>query len=295
MAIEKTYQYDVERNVRVDASGDPLQMAPLLFYQSYEEWKIIFNKMVSGTLTAQDVSDGITWECSIFTNWTSGYVAGALTAGFSGAVTAITADGFASAPPDAGYLLMTNGAGEQDAVFYTAWTLDGTTYTFTVSATLDYTYLENDVCSFESSPPSLRTLNADIDSTDAATGIIKPLLDTDNPVFLSDIGGAKFIAGWLELKGYSAGGNRVHYLLIGIELHSVGDPNVTTGSLPATAYYTKTQSDARYAQLSGTADIEITDATKGLILKGRTNSNRYRFFIYDADAANPIISVENVT
>ena len=211
MAASKTIYYDLERNIRVTSDGQPTQELPFLVYQSYEDWEFVVGKMIAGVFTAENLSAATQWECSVFTDWVSGYVSGALTAGFSGAVTSITADGFASAPPAAGYLLITNGAGEQDAIFYTERTLLTGVYTFTVSATLAYTYLENDVCASETSPPSVRILNADIDSTGKALGEIVPTFDTDNPVFLSDLGGERTAAAYIQIKGFDGSANRLFF------------------------------------------------------------------------------------
>jgi len=244
MAIEKTFYYDLERGYAVEDTGEPNQSKLPIYYQSYEGWTVNMGKDVSGTFTAQDVSDASAWDAAIFTDWDASFITGATTAGFSGAVTSITADGFASAPPSAGYFTLTNGASETESVFYTAVSEAAGVYTFTVDVTLTYTYLEDDTCQAESSPPSLRVLDADIDDSDASNGNVVVTLDTDNPVFLNDIATSGNTDGFMELKGYDGSGDRIHYLLFQMNLRRIGDPNLTTNPQPETNYFTKAQTTA---------------------------------------------------
>jgi hypothetical protein len=90
------------------------------------------------------------------------FIAGTLAAAYAGHVHAIEIAGLAT-PPDTtgaawpifyrttglayghGGLQLTNGAGQRDVIDYTAWTEAGGVYTFTVDATLAYTYDMGDV------------------------------------------------------------------------------------------------------------------------------------------------------
>jgi hypothetical protein len=78
-------------------------------------------------------------------------VEGAATQAHSGAVTAIKANGFASAPAATGYLILQNSAGETESIAYTAQSKSGDVYTFTVSATLKYSHANNDLVAYSAS------------------------------------------------------------------------------------------------------------------------------------------------
>ena len=239
---DKNIKYDSDRDTRIDSDGQPYQDLPKLTYQAYEEWGIEINKMVAGVRTPQDLSDAVTWECAVFRGWAVGTDAGALTSAYSGVVTEIVADTFSETPPAAGFLILTNAAGEFDQIYYSSYTVDAGEYTFTVNGTLTYSYSIADVCTFEISPPAIRVLNANIDSTAAATGIIAPTLDADNPIFLAALEGEKSKPdAFLELKGYLASGKRKYYFLLPIEMHAVGDPITNSEAQPVTNFNTKAQ------------------------------------------------------
>lgn len=91
-------------------------------------------------------------------NFTAGYGKqdGELTAAHSGAVTSITADGFTTAPSATGVLYLVNAAGQYESVSYTAAHGDSGTYTFIVSATLAYSYAEDDVVQAHKVPYTTR-------------------------------------------------------------------------------------------------------------------------------------------
>ena len=59
---------------------------------------------------------------------------------------------------------------------------------------------------------------------------------------------------------------------------------------PADNYYTKTESDARFAGLAGAVDIEITDADKGFIIKDRTTGTRYRLAMVNGEPGWEVVT-----
>jgi len=143
------------------------------------------------------------------------------------------------------------------------------------------------------SEPMCRTLNENIDASQAALGIIDVPLDADTSTFALAIGTAdKKREIYFELRGLDVSGEEIHSALIKIIALNIVDPNTGDPPDPPSDYYTKTQVDAidaGKADLVGTDDIEITDAAKGYILKDRTTAARYRLF-FD----NGILSYESI-
>lgn len=133
------------------------------------------------------------------------------------------------------------------------------------------------------SEPMCRTLNENIDSSQAALGIIDVLLDADTSPFATAIAALeKKRQVFFELRGFDITAEEVHSVRIEIVALNIVDPNTGDPPDPPSDYYTKTQVDAIAAGKAdkiGAVDIEITDATKGYILKDRTTSTRYRLFM----------------
>jgi hypothetical protein len=171
-------------------------------------------------------------------------------------VTSIRADGFTVTPPDAGILHLTNGAAETESVAYSSYSVNGTgDYTFAVSTTLTYIYLNNDQCQFENTAPCIRTLNVDIDASDAANGnIVIESLDANTSTFFSAVNGLASgqRTGYFELRGYDVGGNIVYYVRFDVTLQALVDPNTGVPPGPEANYYTKAEADAKFAT-TGTA------------------------------------------
>jgi hypothetical protein len=139
------------------------------------------------------------------------------------------------------------------------------------------------------SEPMVRILNADIDSSAAASGVLDISMDANTATFLAAVGTSSSITAYFEIRGYNLSGAVVHYLQIPILAKNAIDPSGGTPPAPTGNYYTKTESDARYLQSAGANDIEITDSAKGLILEDRTTATRYRLYI-----DNGIFGIEEV-
>lgn len=133
------------------------------------------------------------------------------------------------------------------------------------------------------SEPMCRTLTAAIDATQAALGIIDVPLDANTETFETAIGSTdKKREVYFELRGFDSSGEEIFSALIKIVAVNTVDPLGGDPPAPVGNYYTKTQVDAIAAGKAdkiGADDIEITDATKGYILKDRTTSTRYRLFM----------------
>jgi hypothetical protein len=140
-----------------------------------------------------------------------------------------------------------------------------------------------------SSDPWVRVLDADIVSTNKAAGIVTVPVDSNTSTFATGIGTSESALAYFELRGLNAGGELVFYVRFAISAKNTLDPAGGVPPAPTGNYYTKTESDAKYLTGAGALDIEITDASAGLILKDRTTATRYRFFV-----DNGIIGIESV-
>lgn len=174
--------------------------------------------------------------------------------------------------------------------FVSADPVAGTVTTVDVSAVTSWRAAVDD--DFDpATEPMCRTLNADIDATDAATGLILVPIDAATATFLAAMGTEEILRQcWFELAGTDADGKRIFWALTNVYATGALDPAGGDPPDPVGNYWTKDEADARYARLSGDADIEITDSAKGLILKDRTTATRYRLFI-----DNGIIGIESVS
>jgi hypothetical protein len=277
----RTYYYDVIGARRCDSAGSSASDPVFLAYQQYDTWRVMIKTNIEGTVAALDCTSVSSWQGAVAADFTHEMIAGALTAGYSGAVTSIRIDGLTSAtPPTVGIMLLTNAAAESEYVSYTAWTLNGTgDYTFTVSATLTYVYLNNDVAEVENTPPVVRITDAQVDDAQKATGQIDVTLDADTSTFASQVGTNQTLAGWFELRGYDASANLIVYVLFAVTLLNTLDPSPTTSPPTGGACYTKAEALALFAEKIESEDIRITDSSKGLILKDRTTSTYYRLAV----------------
>lgn len=120
-----------------------------------------------------------------------------------------------------------------------------------------------------------KTLNANIDSSQKASGILTIKIDADTASFSTKIGTSQSISAWARLRGIAADGQRIGLVFL-IKALNDPDPSGATPPAPLSDYYTKTEADAKYAPLSGANDIEITDASKGIILLAGTTRVRCR-------------------
>lgn len=292
--MSKTIYYDRQAGRRINSAGMSDAAKPNLRYQEYVDWSINVKDYVGGVVSAADLSDCVVFRAAVDTDFLASLVTGALAAGYSGAVTAIRVDGLGSAaPPSAGVIHLTNGAGDTESIAYDGITANGTgDYTFSVNATLTYIYLNNDVASYENTAPCVRVLDADIDDTDKATGVIVVTLDADTATFLNALDGEESVDGYFELAGLNSSARTVFYMRIPITLQNILDPNTGAPGAPVSNYHTKIELAALLfdkADKVGAADLEITDSAKGYILKDRTTGNRCRLFV-----DNGIIGIEEI-
>lgn len=242
------FYYDFQKEVRTNSGLTVQRDAPKINYQANPSWEVNFIESdgAGGTQTV-DVSTATAWGSAVDDDFTHDLIDGALTAGFSGAVTSITADGFATTPPSAGVLKLTNGSSETEDVAYSSYTESGGVYTFVVSATLTYVYLDNDTCQAENTAPAIRTLNANIDSTSASTGKIIVTMDANTSTFADKVGTGQTLPAFFELRGVNGSGTLLFYAQFPATLRNTIDPSGTVSPAPASNYYTKTEVDASVA------------------------------------------------
>lgn len=274
MATNRTYYIDEDNSWPLDFEGAKSFNYPKLKYGDKVPFALKIRSMQSGTIANSNWSDATTFRAAFVQDFDHTKAPGALTAGFTGAVTAVTVDGFASAPPACGFIRLVNDAGLYESLYYSSysgtWASSATVLTFAVDATLANTYLTDDLCEFDVSPPMARALNADIISTGKATGDFTVTLDALNGVFELAIGKTEKLAAWLEFVGIDGSGYEIHSVIVQATALNSGDPMggaALTG--PLSLFDLK-------ADKTGTSDIEITDHDKGLILADRSNGKRYR-------------------
>lgn len=221
------------------------------------------------------------------------YYTGTLNTAVSGSVTSIIMDGLTTAPRlKTGTLLLINSAGEQESINYTNYSLSGTTYTFTVSATLTYSYVAGDEVR-NKDISIIESDNSDIDDTDKATGLFLINLDGYTQVFQNEALGEDQIDNCkFEHQILDSSGDLIFAIKFAFLCFNLLSDDAVIPPAPDDDYYTKTQVDALLtpkAAKVGADDIEITDATKGLILADRTTTTRYRIFI-----DNGVIGIESL-
>jgi hypothetical protein len=236
--------WDILSQSRISSTGATLNARPSLSIEELASWEWRIKQNVAGTVSAVDLSSCLTFSGTVDVDFTHSLIPGALTAGFSGAITALTADGIATTPPAAGVLTIENDAHETDSIAYTSWTLLTGVYTFAVDATLANVYLNDNVIQIENTSPCVRILNANITSTDKATGILIVSIDCDTVTFANALAGNEQVSGYFDLSGFNSTGRRVFYMRIPITLQNILDPSSTVPPATPSLYYTKVQVDA---------------------------------------------------
>lgn len=263
--------WDIYSQSRISSTGFKLYDKPTIALGEKASWEFRAKTNTSGTIAAVDLSSCTTFEAAIDTDFKHDVIDGALTAGFSGAITAITADGFASAPPSAGVLTLTNASLETESISYSSWTVNTGVYTFQVNATLTYVYANDDDCDAEDTAPCVRTLNAGITSTNKSTGILIVSLDADTSTFLNAVSDDAQVNGYFEIRGYDVTAKMIFYARYDIALLNTVDPNLTVPPGVASNYYNKAQQDGRYvAILSGTQTALTDNATTDITIFDKT-------------------------
>jgi len=216
--------WDILSQSRISSTGAVLNNKPFLALEDLASWDLRIKSNTAGTISAVDLSSCVSFSGTVDVDFKHEVIAGALTAGFTGAITALTIDGVATTPPLAGVIILENGAGEVDSVAYSSWTLNTGVYTFVVDATLDHTYLNNDIAEIENTSPCVRILNTDIDSTNKGTGILICSIDCDSEPFANAVGELEYVAGYFDISGFNVSGRRIFYARFPIDLKNILDP-----------------------------------------------------------------------
>ncbi len=179
-----------------DSAGNQLANGYLPFIKTNETIIVDIQYLNSDTLT--DVylgwaSKTIAGSASIDNNFKH-VIAGALTIAKSGAVTAIVATITDTDYINAtGILQLVNASGLSETVDYSAYTKTGTTYTFTVSATLTNSYAIADVCNVADAALA-QTIPTDFDFTHKDTGRLIITVTAYNAKFYHEILNAESIS-----------------------------------------------------------------------------------------------------
>ena len=188
--------------------GSPLENALTPFVRFPESVLLDYN-----AINSDDVADAYTgWTGETITaeaiidNDFDHYMSGVLTGAKSGAVTAIAATiADASYVNPTGTLQLVNAAGESETVAYTAFSVTGTTYTFTVSATLTYSYAASDECNVADVPLAASYA---VDYTDKDTGRLLFSLSTNSrPLYALLSGNASLADCVMAVQVYAADGS----------------------------------------------------------------------------------------
>jgi hypothetical protein len=270
---EHNIYWDVNGRQAYSANGSTLVSLANdnLPYIGYKE-KIKINLQLLNSALITDVFTGfngvsIACEAAVDDNSVH-YYEGALTAAKSGAVVTITADGFSGEDVyDTGTLYLRNAARQSETVAYTSYSLANGIYTFTVSKTLSYSYANNDTCRIISQP-IIAIENAAIDQTDKDTGLfVLEVYAYTQPYQRKVLNKWEIDDCRIGFYALDATPNDICGCLFKIRcFNRLRDTAVIPPPPDESNYYTKSEADARYLELVGSSDIEITDASKGIIL-----------------------------
>ena len=267
--MSDTYTIDTTNRRWVDSDGFELRVSPILFYKHLTEWTLNFKTNDGqGNLTNDtQFASAAAFSIGIDNDFIH-ELRGNLTAAKSGAVTEITIDGITVTPPDTGEIILENSAGERETVAYTAWTLSTGVYTFTVSATLTYTYADNDSADVKEEL-MVKIENGGIDSTNKATGVFIATIDTDTRGYLlSVLDSASATEPIFEFTAYDGSGNKIQSYQLDIVCRNIIENDAATPpAAPASNYYTKTESDARYIMIGGSATYIDLEASDGNVVR----------------------------
>lgn len=255
MSIRSGY-FDRSNLIWIDSSGKQINKEAALPYIKYRE-------QLDYTLNIMEVGqDGV---ASQFTGWATGgpyslkfvidndrvhYQEGTLNAGLAaGPITQIDIAGLSSAPQNSGRIILEDSSGNTESIDYTAVTLNGSIYEFTVSATITNTYSIGDRSDVVD-PVLVEVENADIDQTNIATGVLIVSMSANTIAFRDAAKGLRQIDNTVfELQVWDASGNLVdaiegEWTCQNLLFDELSNPP----TVPVSDYYNKTQADARYIQ-----------------------------------------------
>jgi hypothetical protein len=275
--------------------------APFIFFREQVQLTVQYISGPPNAVPPTNIYTGfsgssISSSCCIDNDWAHFYP-GTLAASLSaGAITSIQVAGLTAAQVRAtsGSIQLINSAGAYETVAYSGYSLSAGVYTFSVSATLSNSYGINATANLLKSE-IVKELNADIDSSGYATGLFIFNLDGNTQPFSNLVADLKEIPGTATGSAFSApvfehqvyiSGDRSFVSSFNFRCINVVDDNAIPPPSPLSTFYTKVEVDgllSSKADKTGTSDIEITDYTKGIILRD-SGGGRWRFGITTAGA-----------
>lgn len=107
--------------------------------------------------------------------------------------------------------------------------------------------------------PMCRTLDANIDDSQAASGIIDVTLDADTATYETAIGTDAKKTAYFRLKGLNGSSKIIYRAAFDIVAENDIDPAGGVAPDPASSYYTKTEADARFAPIALDTETTLTD------------------------------------
>ena len=137
---------------------------------------------------------------------------------------------------------------------YESWTynaVDSNNVAIDLSTATTWRFALDDNLNY-SSDPWVRILNADIDSSSSATGVLVMTMDSNTEAFRVGTNKLRFKQTYTKLQGFDASGYEKFAFNIPVLAMGNVDP---TGGTPAEAdeYYDKDEADARFAHIQSTA------------------------------------------
>jgi len=273
----------------------------------------------NGTAATFDETD--TFEQAMDTDFIHSLQNGTLDAAYSGQTNAIAVNGLPSVPATQGTLSLINAANEDETYPYTSWTEAAGKYTFVGDKVLDYAYTSGDTCNVDDplisySGNDLVNVSGDWTDANKSDGKISIRVTINSLAAEDALGDSnESIMPGIQVKKYSAGIPTVitdHKCVIRNVVHrregepATSDPTYRNTTAQDSIDNTKMDKVAAptldnlvamdaagnakdagvgtgdFAQKLSTDDIEITDATKGIILRNPSGT-RFRITINNSN------------
>jgi hypothetical protein len=218
----------------------------------YGDKIILAVEFVDSNGAAYPLAAGDTFDCGLDKDFSHVLDTGTAGAGYTGAIVSVAVAGLTKTIPTTGHIVLINGAGESDRIAYTNYAAG----TFTVSATLTYTYLLGNTVQVEEELMAYSD-NDEVDvagdwaDIDRATGKISIRLNCLTDSFDRKITAstANDLLSYLQIRRYPAGETQPTTMLQDwcytskAVIDGEGAPGVTTAQ-----YLTQTSGDARYVR-----------------------------------------------
>ncbi len=240
--------YDIIKKLWTDSNGTALQREqdkPRTWFRDKFDFEL---HLLEDGAQYTGLTDITSFTFAVDNDWTHKFD-GILTEARSGAVTDIKASGFTEDPPESGNVVLKNAAGDSEVVAYSAWVESGGEYTFTVSATLTYSYIIGDQCDAKDAL-LIKTDNSGIDSSQQATGILTITIDAETIKYEEEVEGISQINNCIfEVQGYNVSSEKAFSTQGEFFCMNILDDE--TGIAPPSQpvdFYTKSQGDARYQE-----------------------------------------------